>query len=145
MILELPDKHVRKAVITALNGLNVSGFDIPTYDSRANDNAPSFYVLMTTQTNNEQKDNKCAPRWNSSILLDIITRYDGSGNMGSRLMADNIANEVMKRTDNLTLEALSGLEIKRQVLSLPNDITTLTSTTNIFRKLIRLELVIDKL
>lgn len=145
MILELPDHHVRKAVYDALSGLSVQGNDIPTFDTRTNNSDPSFYVLMTTQTNNERKDNKCAPRWSSSILLDIVTRYEGSGNMGSRLLADLIANEVLKRVDNLTLETASGLVIKRQTVNLPNDITTLTNATNIYRKLIRIEMIIDKL
>lgn len=145
MILELPDHHVRKAVSDALSGLSVQGHNIPTFDTRTNNSDPSYYVLMTTQTNNERKDNKCAPRWSSSILLDIVTRYEGSGNMGSRLLADLIANEVLKRVDGLTLETSSGLLIKRQTVNLPNDITTLTSTTNIYRKLIRIEMIIDRL
>lgn len=145
MILELPDSYVRKAVSDALDGLVVGGNDIPTFDTRTNNTDPSFYVLMTTQTNNEQKDNKCRPRWNSSILLDIVTRYDGSGNMGSRLLADQITNEVLKRTDNLSLDVASGLFVQRQLVVLPNDISTITTTTNIYRKLVRLELRIEAL
>lgn len=145
MILELPDSYVRKAVSDALDGLVVGGNDIPNFDTRTNNTDPSFYVLMTTQTNNEQKDNKCRPRWNSSILLDIVTRYDGSGNMGSRLLADQITNEVLKRTDNLTLDVASGLFVQRQLVILPNDISTITTTTNIYRKLVRLELRIEAL
>lgn len=145
MTLPLPDKHVRKAVYNALSGMNVNSTEIPTYDTRVNDNSPNFYVIMSTQTNNELQENKCGSKWQSSILLDVMTRYDGSGNMGSRLMADDIADEVITRTQNLTLDAASNLLIKRQKLNLPNDITTLTSTTNIYRKLIRIELDIEAL
>lgn len=143
MSISLPDKWVRKAVFDALAGMNVSGNEIPTYDSHTTTESPDFYVLMTTQTNNEEGFTKCGSRWASSILLDVITRYQGSGNTGSRLLADEIAEEARSRTENLTLDVLSGLTIKIQNTNFPNDITTNTGTESIFRKFIRLELTID--
>ena len=76
MSLPLPDKYVRKAVYTALTGLNVDGNEIVTYDSNTTGANPLYYILMTTQTNNELDGSKCGRRWFSSILLDIVTRYD---------------------------------------------------------------------
>lgn len=145
MSLPLPDKYVRKAISTALNGLNVDGIDIPVFDSNTTGQNPSFYILMTTQTNNEVIGSKCGRRWFSSILLDIITRYDGSGNTGSRLLADNIAEAARLAIENIDLEAASGLLICKRVMNFPNDITSKTDTVNVFRKFIRLELDIDKL
>lgn len=145
MTLPLPDKYVRKAIFTALNHLNIDGNVIPVFDTRATDDNARFFVLMTTQTNDESIDSKCDSRWNSSILLDIVTRYDGGGNIGSRVLADNIASEVIERTDNIVLDIESGLKVFRQRFTLPNDISTVTSTTNIFRKLIRIELVLQRI
>jgi hypothetical protein len=74
-----------------------------------------------------------------------VTRYDGAGNTGSRLLADNIAEAARLLIKDLVLEVGSGLVITQRTLNFPNDITTKTDTTNIFRKFIRLELEIDKL
>lgn len=145
MSLPLPDKYVRKAVYTALTGLNVDGNEISTYDSNTTGANPLYYILMTTQTNNELDGSKCGRRWFSSILLDVVTRYDGAGNTGSRLLADNIAEAARLLIKDLVLEVGSGLLITQRTLNFPNDITTKTDTTNIFRKFIRLELEIDKL
>jgi len=145
MSLPLPDKYIRKAISTALTGLNVDGNDIVTYDTNTTGSNPYFYILMTTQTNNELDGSKCGKRWFSSILLDIVTRYDGSGNTGSRLLADNIAEAARLLIKDLVLEVGSGLVITQRTLNFPNDISTKTDTTNIFRKFIRLELEIDKL
>ena len=145
MSLALPDKYVRKAIFTALTGLNVDGNDILTYDTNTTGSNPLYYILMTTQTNNELNGSKCGRRWFSSILLDIVTRYDGSGNTGSRLLADNIAEATRSLIKNINLDTDSGLKITQRALNFPNDISTKTDNTNIFRKFIRLELEIDKL
>jgi hypothetical protein len=140
----LPDKWVRKAVYDEVNNIVVSGKTIPCYDSRITGRTiPQHYILMTTQTNLVDKANKCEYRWESSILLDIITTYKSSGNTGSRLLADNIADSVRNLTDSLTLGAGSGLSIISQIQSFPNDISTITTNENIFRKLIRIEFVIQ--
>jgi len=145
MSLALPDKYVRKAIFTALTGLNVDGYDIATYDTNTTGSNPLFYILMTTQTNNELDGSKCGRRWFSSILLDVVTRYDGAGNTGSRLLADNIAEAPRVLIKDLDLEAGNCQKNTKRNLNFPNDISTKTDTTNIFRKFIRLELEIDKL
>ena len=144
MIKPLPDKWVRKAVYDAINNMVVDTIEIPCFDTRvvANGGA-NHYVLMTTQTNSVDKTTKCENSYESSILLDIVTSYDGAGNVGSRLLADNIADKVRELTDNLTLDVASGLTILKQTQDFPNDIATITDTENVFRKLIRLELFIN--
>lgn len=142
----LPDKWVRKAISAVLNDIIVDGIKIPIYDTRVttnqNKDIPQHYILMTTQTNEVDKNNKCEWFWDSSILLDIITSYDLPGNPGSRLLADNILDAARNATNNLVLDVASGLEIIIQTLSIPNDISVTTHNENIFRKLIRLELKI---
>lgn len=139
----LPDKWVRKAISSKLNNIVVDGNTIPCKDSRVTgNNIPQHYILMTTQTNQVDKANKCEFFWESSILLDIITTYQATGNTGSRVLADDILDEVRDLTNNLVLDVASGLEVFIQTQDFPNDITTITKNENIFRKFMRLELTI---
>jgi hypothetical protein len=150
MIKTLPDKWIRKAIYDVINNISVvdemSGdvLVVKCYDSRVMaDNDVTQYVLMTTQTNTVDKSTKCGNRWESSILLDVVTTFNGAGNYGSRLLADNILDKVRALTDNLTLDVASGLEVVYQSQDFPNDLVTVTSTENIYRKFMRIELLID--
>tara|TARA_R110001599_G_scaffold5376_1_gene27340 strand:- start:81 stop:515 length:435 start_codon:yes stop_codon:yes gene_type:complete len=144
MIKPLPDKYIRKAVFDAVNNLVVDTLTIPAYDSRVSGNViPQHFILMTTQTNQVNQMTKCGDVWESSILIDIVTTYDGSGNTGSRLLSDNILDAVRNATNNLVLDVASGLVVQKQIQDFPNDIVTITENENIFRKLMRLELTIN--
>ena len=144
MIKQLPDKYIRKAVFNAINNLVVDTLTIPAFDSRVSGNViPQHFILMTTQTNQVNQMTKCGDVWESSILLDIVTTYDGSGNPGSRLLSDNILDAVRNATNNLVLDVSSGLVVQKQIQDFPNDIVTITENENIFRKLMRLELTIN--
>lgn len=140
----LPDKWVRKAVYDAINDIVVSGLVIPCYDTHVTYNAqsdePQHYVLMTTQTNDVDKRNKCEWFYESSILLDVITSFSGAGNNGSRLLADNITDACRNALVDLELDVASGLEITTETMNFPADITTDTGAETIFRKFLRLEL-----
>ena len=142
----LPDKWIRKAVSDAIDGIEVDGLLIPCYDVRVtrgdNKAVPNHFVIMSTQSNEVDKNNKCEWFWESQILLDIVTSYDLPGNPGSRLLVDNILEAVKDATNNLTLDVSSGLEIIRQTDSFPSDISTTSKNENIFRKFLRLELLI---
>ena len=144
MIKQLPDKYIRKAVYDAVNNIVVDTLTIPAYDSRVTGNViPQHFILMTTQTNQVNQMTKCGDVWESSILIDIVTTYDGSGNTGSRLLSDNILDAVRNATNNLVLDVASGLVVQKQIQDFPNDIVTITENENIFRKLMRLELTIN--
>ena len=141
--LPLPDKYIRKAIYDLCNGMVVNTETINVYDSRITGRIiPKHYILMTTQTNTVNESSKCGYRWESSILLDIVTRYPATNNTGSRLLADDIANEVRNLLETkLTLEP--SLNVIHQVLDFPNDISSVTENENIFRKFIRIELLIN--
>ena len=144
MIKPLPDKYVRKAVYDAVNNIVVDTLTIPAYDSRVSGNIiPQHFILMTTQTSQVNQMTKCGDVWESSILIDIVTTYDGSGNTGSRLLSENILDAVRNATNNLVLDVASGLVVQKQIQDFPNDIVTITDNENIFRKLMRLELTIN--
>lgn len=146
MVKAQPDKWIRKAVFDAINNMSVDGMLIPCYDTMVTrgDNAeiPQHYVIMSTQSNEVDKANKCGYFWDSNLLIDIYTTYDLPGNPGSRLLADNILEAVKDATNDLTLDVLSGLVVINQRDSFPSDISTTTKNENIFRKLLRLELKI---
>lgn len=141
--LNLPDKYVRKALSLLLDGIVVNTQTIKIYDSRVTGRTiPSHYILMTTQTNQVDESVKCGNRWQSSILLDIVTRYVATGNTGSRLLVDDIANAVRNLLETkLTLEG--GLNVVHQKLDFPNDLSSQTENENVFRKFIRIELSIN--
>ena len=77
-----PDKFIRKAIFDLVNNIIVSGKTIKCFDSRAT-NAPAEYVLLTAQTKEVEKANKCAYRWESTILIEIYTKVSSSGNTGN--------------------------------------------------------------
>jgi hypothetical protein len=146
----IPDKWIRKAIDEAINNMSVLNEDtgetiqIPCFDSRVpSDKIVDHYILMTTQTNQTNRLTKCEDSYDSSILLDIITSFYGSGNFGDRSLADNILDKARDLTKNLTLDVSSGLKILRQTQNFPNDIVTITPTENVFRKLMRIELFIN--
>mgnify|MGYP003648148018 CR=1 FL=1 len=146
---QLPDKWIRKAIYKAINNIAVLNevtnqtIEIPCFDTRVpTNNEKHHYVLMTSQTNNVNKANKCEYIWESSITLDVITYFIGAGNTGSRLLADNILDEIRLLTNNISLEASSGLKVFSQIQSFPNDLATITKNENIFRKFIKIDLVI---
>jgi len=144
MTKTLPDKWIRKAVYNAINNTVVNTFAIPCFDTRVpmNDKR-NFYVIMSTQSNEVDKSVKCGYRWESQILLDVITSYDINGNTGSRLMADDILNSIKTLTDNLTLDISSGLEIITQSQSFPSDLVSTTKNEIVYRKLMRIEFLIN--
>jgi hypothetical protein len=141
-----PDKWIRKAVYNAINNIPVDSLLIPCYDTHVTYDAqkpePEHYVLMTTQTNEVDKRNKCEWFYESSILLDVITSFSGAGNNGSRLLADNITDACRNALVDLTLDGSSGLEIVTETMNFPADITTDVGAEVIFRKFIRLEFTI---
>lgn len=139
----LPDKHIRKAIFDAIDGITVDGESIYCYDTRVTGELdPDFYVIMSTQTNEVDKGNKCEYFWESEILLDIRTVYRIPGNTGSRLLADNILDEVRDLIKALTLDIASGLEILNIRMSFPNDLNEVNESEIIYRKFLRLDLII---
>jgi hypothetical protein len=140
----LPDKWVRKAVSEAIDNIVVDTFIIPCYDQRVttglNSIIPNYYTIMSSQTNEVDKGNKCEWNWESSILINILTSYPMPGNPGSRLLADNILDQVRNNLQNFALDPASQLEVSNVNMSFPDDLVTLNNKESVFRKFIRLEL-----
>ncbi|WP_395762351.1 hypothetical protein ACH34C_07020 [Elizabethkingia anophelis] len=125
-----PDKYIRQYFYNTLNGMSVNGKTIYIHDYRIPDNKDA-YILMTTQSKQENKEVKCGLRYDCQITLDVVTIYNNIA--GSRLLADDIMEEVMNRTQSILIQNFQILTVEKEF---PSDISTITSTQSIFRKLI---------
>ncbi len=141
--LPLPDKWVRKAVWDRIHNISVGSKTIPCYDYRTTKALPKFYTLMSSQTATYDDGSKCGHQWRSSIVLDVVTKYKGTGNTGSRLLADDIANAILQALDDMTLDVGSGIQLRQLRFSSEPDIVSLNSTENVFRKILRYEMLIN--
>lgn len=135
-----PDKHIRKAIFDKINNIVVSGKIIPCYDSRAA-NAPSNYVLLTAQTKEVEKSNKCDYRWTTSILIEIYTKVTSSGNTGSRLLLNDIEQAIYTLLQpKITVSGFVNLT--QNIIFEYSGLETTTDTENISRSFLRLNLTL---
>lgn len=134
-----PNKFIRKAIVTALNGMTVNALAIPTYDTRVPPTQkPNYYVLMTSQNKSQSKQNKCEDFWECDILLDIVTIYSATGNTGSRVLVDDIEDEIRNRTQNLAIENFTVIFQNVDQSGLDNS----TDNQMVYRNLYRISLTI---
>ena len=134
-----PDKFIRKAISDNINNIVVSGKIIPCYDSRGT-NAPSNYVLLTSQTKEVDKATKCGYRWETMLLIEIFTKVTSSGNTGSRVFLNDIEQAVY--TLLLPKLTVAGFENLTQNITFENSIDTPTDTELISRSFLRLNLTL---
>ena len=134
-----PDKHIRKAIFDNINNIVVSGKIIPCYDSRAT-NAPSNYVLLTAQTKEVDKGNKCSYSWETSLLIEIYTKVTSSGNTGSRVLLNDIEERVMTLLNPKI--TVAGFTTVTQNISYENQLETVTDVDVIYRSFLRLNLTL---
>ena len=139
----LPDKWVRKAVFDLINNITVNSVSIPCFDAFQAVNKEKVYVILSTQTADTRYDNKTEKQWESSLLIDIIQKIPRAGSVGSRVLVDDIADNIRNLTHNLTLDNNSGLTIIKQTLDFPGIDPLITVNESAFRKLIRYEFLIN--
>ena len=135
----LPEKHIRKAIFDKINNIVVSGKIIPCYDSRGT-NAPSNYVLLTSQTKEVDKATKCGYRWETMLLIEIFTKVSSSGNTGSRVLLNDIEQAIY--TLLLPKLTVAGFENLTQNITFENSLDTPTDTELISRSFLRLNLTL---
>jgi len=124
-----PSKYVRKALYDAISQ------EYNCYDMQVtgNDN-PTQYVLISTQDKEIDKATKCGNRWISYTLLDIIKIYNGAGNVGSRLINDDMENNILSLIDNITVD---GYTIINRRYEFPSNLDSSTATQTVYRNFIR--------
>jgi hypothetical protein len=134
-----PDNYIRKAIYNRINDIIVDTKTIKCFDSRAN-NTPLNYVLLTAQTKEVDKSNKCEYRWESTILIEIYTKTTSSGNTGSRVLLANIEQAVYSLL--LPTLVVENFDTLNQSITFENQLETVTDTEIIFRSFLRLNLTL---
>ena len=135
----LPDKWVRKAVFDLINNITVNSVTVPCFDTFQAVDKEKVYVILSTQTADTRYDNKTEKQWESSLLIDIIQKIPSAGSVGSRVLVDDVADNI----SNLTLDSNSGLTIIKQTIDFPAIDPSITVNETVFRKLIRYEFLIN--
>lgn len=132
-----PDKWIRKEISERINNTIVSTKTIPCVDvNYTGSSQPLNYVAMSTQTKNYTEMNKCGGVWDCSILLDVITRFIGTGNTGSRVMLNDIEERIISLMQDFNIEG--GFELLQDIeLEDSSGIDGHTGTETYFRQLIR--------
>ena len=141
MIETNPDKYIRKAVFDLVNGIVVNGKTINCFDTRVTGNqASNQYVLLTAQTKEIDKSTKCGYDWTTSLLIEIYTKTGSSGNSGSRLLVNDIEQAIYTLLNpKITVDNFTN---QTQNVTFETQLETVTTTENIFRSFIRLNLTL---
>lgn len=134
-----PDKWIRKyyfttfsdTVVNDIHYMIVNGKKVRICDTMTPDNE-DFLIILSTQSGSDQWNNKCSIDKMRDINIDVITRY--SGNVGSRAFLDDIIEEILQRTEDITVDHFIVQYYNR---SYPLDINESTTTESIYRKIIK--------
>lgn len=140
-------KAIRTAYYTALNGnITFNALPVPIFDAYAlPDNISYPYVLLSSQTSNQLQIKRCK-RYNSSILIDIVT---GSTDPIGRSDAEDIAEQI---EDIINPDTYTDLDLSTYGYQLGNTFrdndTDLSDKNNIYyiyRKLLTYNHLIVKI
>ena len=131
-----PDKWIRQAVSNRVDGIVVSGATIYVVDTNyTGETQPRQYIALSTQTKRDDQIAKCGWEWECSILLDIVTRYIGTGNTGSRDFVNDIEEQVISLMNDLTING--GFRVDEIVIEDSTSMDGNTDTEVYFRQLLR--------
>ena len=140
-------KAIRSAYFTALDG-NVlfNALPVPVFDAYAlPDGIPYPYILLSSQTSNQLSIKRCK-RYNSSILIDIVT---GSTDPIGRSDAEDIAEQIEGIVNPDTFEDFDlsgyGYQLGNTTRESDNDLTDKNNIYYIYRKLLTYNHLIVKL
>lgn len=110
-----PDYYIRKYFFDALT---LAGLAV--YDSRTGLDEVPFYVLLTSQSKQRGKDNKCMSYFEASISIEILSVAPKTGNAISRTAINNAEELII---DAFNLANIINFEIRGRDYS-SNDIVT---------------------
>lgn len=121
--------------MSALSGVVIDSVPIPVYDEFAPDNAPTAYMIVTNQTD-EEVSNKHDFYSTASITVDIVTTF--APTLGGKELSERIANAVLMiiKPASRTQLAVPGFQVvttrKEQTRGLNEDL----SSIRVFRKIL---------
>jgi len=133
-VMKNPDKFIRKYFNDTLSNMVVNGIPVKLYDTTT-PNKETAMIILSTQSGSDQRNNKCSLDKMRDINIDVITRY--AGNVGSRAFLDDIIEEILQRTEKITVEHFI---VQYYNKSYPLDLNQSTSTETIYRKIIKYSL-----
>jgi hypothetical protein len=130
-----PNKYVRKSLYDAIST------EYPCFDMQVTGNtSPTQYVLISTQDKEHNRPTKCGGRWVTYTLLDIVCIYNGAGNVGSRVVNDDMENTILTLIENITVD---GYTVISQGHEFPSNLDSSTSTQTVYRNFIRVVLTLE--
>jgi hypothetical protein len=135
-------KFVRKAYWSALNStITYKGVPVPCYDTFAPDNAAFPYILITNQTQEDDKDNQ-EYNYITTITLDVVTGAIAPyGRFDADTIADSILQIVCLYPENyLTLDVGKIVTAK---LVQQTSLSSITDTNIVHREIMTIENWID--
>lgn len=140
-------KAIRTGYFTALNGnILFESNVVPVFDAFAIPDGVSYpYILLSSQTSTQGNLKRCK-RYNSSILIDIVT---GSTDPIGRSDAEDIAEQIEDiinpdSFDDININ-INGYDIGNTSRSGDNDLSDKNGIYYIFRKLITYDHIITKI
>ena len=129
-----PSKHVRKALSDAISPL------YPVFDTEVpGDVSVTNYVVLSTQSKEIDKANKCNYLYESTTLIDIANEVNGAGNTGSRVAVDDMEQAVFNAIEFIDV---ANFEVVNRSFSFPNGLETIGANKIIYRNFIRVTLLL---
>ena len=134
--MQEPSKYIRQYFVNAFANMVVSGKTVKVYDTHTPNN-DDVLIILSTQTGSNDRIDKCSITKNRTIEIQVITRYPG--NTGSRLLLDDIVEEIQNRVQNIQV---NNFTVQDWDVQFTNDFATTNTTETIFRKIINYNLII---
>lgn len=131
-----PDKWIRESIFNRINNITVNAIQVPCIDTNyTGETQPKNYIALSSQTKRDDQTSKCGWEWDCTILLDITTRYLGTGNTGSRVLVNEIEERVIFLMNDLEING--GFRVDEIVIDGSDSMDGHTSTETSFRQLLR--------
>jgi len=134
--MQEPSKWIRQYFVNAFSNMVVNGKTVKVYDTHTPNN-DDVLIILSTQTGSNDRIDKCSITKNRTIEIQVITRYPG--NTGSRLLLDDIIEEIQNRVQNIQV---NNFTVQDWNVQFTNDFATTNTTETIFRKIINYNLII---
>ncbi len=137
-----PFKYLIPAYYTALNGqITVNGTVLPVYDGMVPPNGPLSYILIGERRSSQQQA-KCGFLTECFVLIDIVLKGSGYGFKQVEDAADQVL-AIINSNDNVT--PTSGIQVVTTSVQSINNLSSLNSTDQVFRQLIRFRNVVSQI
>ena len=137
-----PFKYLIPAYYSALSGSIVLGSSIiQVYDGMAAPNADQSYIMIGERSSS-QLNAKCSFTSECFVLIDIVIK----GANYSFQTADDVAEQVLQRVNsNLNPTPSSSFQVVTTSVQSVNNLSSLNSTDQVFRQLIRFRNVVSQI